>query len=106
MADAPPPWISDESEEEQHDALEPITGTLHVPGQQPKDTAMPERGGAMQDGEIGTGAHGSKQGFLLERRARLVAASDVAQSFSSVQPGPRVGGRLSNRSVHQGRGES
>ena len=104
MADAPPPWEdSDESEGGgTAQCLEPITGTLYVPGQQPEDAAMLERGGAMQDGtdvplrtgrhlhvhgvvtgrgsnpgENGTGAHGSKQGFLLERRARLVAASDA-----------------------------
>ena len=92
---------------------------------------MLERGGTMQDGtdvpfrtgrhlhvhgvvtdrysnpgEIGEGAHGSKHGVLLERMARLVAVSDVVHSFSSDQPRLRVDGRLSNRNVHEDRGES
>ena len=57
-------------------------------------------------GEIGEGAHGSKQSVLLERMARLVAVSDVVHSFSSDQPRLRVDGRLSNRNVHEDRGES
>ena len=48
-------------------------------------------------GEIATRAHGSKQGFLLERRARLVAASVIVHSFCSDQPRLRVDGLLSNR---------
>ena len=56
--------------------------------------------------EIGEGAHGSKQSVLLERMARLVAVSDVVHSFSSDQPRLRVDGRLSNRNVHEDRGES
>ena len=56
-------------------------------------------------GEIGEGAHGSKQSVLLERMARLVAVSDVVHSFSSDQPRLWVDGRLSNRNVHEDRGE-
>ena len=98
---------------------------------EPKDTPTLERGGAMDDhtdvplrtgphlhfrgmvtdmgsnpGENGTSAHCRKHGFLVERRARLVAASDVVHSFSSDQPRLRVDGRLSNRNVDEGRGES
>ena len=29
--------------------LEPFAGTLYATGQQPKDTALPDRGGALQD---------------------------------------------------------
>ena len=64
---------------------------LHVRGE------LTDRGS--NPGEIGTGAHDSKQGFLLERRARLEAASEVVRSFSSDQPRLRVDGRLSNRNV-------
>ena len=44
VADAPPPCEdSGASEEEQHNVWNHFTGTRHVPGQQPKDTAMPQQ---------------------------------------------------------------
>ena len=46
----------------------------------------------------------AKQGILLVRIARLVAAS-VVHSFSSDQLRLRVGGLLSSRNVSEGRGE-
>ena len=79
--------------------MDPSVGTLHVSGQQPQDTAMLARGGAMQDGidvplrtgrhlhahevvtKQGAGPHGSKHGILLECMARLVASWVVLHSF-------------------------
>ena len=49
-----------------------------------------------------SGDRGSKQGFLLERRARLVAASEVVHSFTSDQPRLRVAGRLSKTYLKAG----
>ena len=101
MADAPPPWEdSDESEEEQHNAWNQLLELFTLQGSSPKiqrclkEEDVPFRTGrhlhvhgvvtgrGSNPGEIGKGAHDCKQGFLLERRALLVAASDVVHSFS------------------------
>ena len=46
--DVPPPW-DDSSDENEEERLEPWLGTLHAARQQPKNTAVPKRGGGMQD---------------------------------------------------------
>ena len=112
-----------------NECLEPITGTLHVPGQQPKDTATLERGGAMQDGTdvpFRTGRHLHVHGAVTNRgqtlekmeQVRMAASKGLCWNegrgwwqrrmsctagFSLDHPRLRVDGRVSNRNVHEGK---
>ena len=113
MADVPPPWEdSDASEEAQHNAWNHLLELFTLQGSSQNiqqylkeeelcKSALTSR--RSNPGEIGVGAHGSQQGILLERRARLVAVSVVVHSFSSdelretyLKAGEKVDGLVSS----------